>query len=142
MSLKEEIEQYLQTLFSSEYYDEEQGMSLWTNTAFKLQMSVTQCTAGAMLIADKFEGRVYGYPLDINDPSNKDIIGYMSMGHDFCIVDDYLVDYWAHFVHDEDLRPIIDLSDASQLPYLQKYYLPKHRWEVVPTWEKAIGETV
>lgn len=54
--------------------------------------TATRCTNGARWLAYHLNGDVYGYSLSDNPDAT---IGETSFGHDFCVVGDFIVDYWG-----------------------------------------------
>lgn len=136
--LIQQIKDYLHHLYTDESYDLNLEMSVWKNNPFIYDyLSVTQCTSSAMLLAHRFGGQVFGYPLDLfNVDENKNLLGCHSGGHDFCVVDNLLIDYWAKYVDNPKRKAIIDLTNPYEWGYLQKYYLPLDRWEHLKLWDK------
>jgi hypothetical protein len=132
MRKHELIQKFLDQLEKDEVYDADQERSLWKDTIFG-EMSVTQCTASAMLVAHKFSGIVYGYDLTRNN--NEEIIGDCCGGHDFAVVDHYLVDYWHGYVNtDKKHEAVLDLNKPTDAAYVARYYLPREQWVTLPTW--------
>ena len=132
-SMRNAIEQYLNELERTEVYDEGREMSLWNNTAFVFDMSCTQCTASAMMIADRFGGSVWGYEIP---EEYENAIAADCGGHDFAIVGKYLVDYWARFVNDPEARAIMDMTDPADVQYISEKYLPLGLWQPLKMWKK------
>lgn len=141
-TLRKEIEAYLLHLNETEQYDENFDCSLWTDNPFTNDVPVTMCTSSAMLVAVKFGGMVYGYEIycekfkSILEPHEiENLIGYMDGGHDFCVIDNMIIDYWAKYVDKPEQRIIIDLMDDADLLYFQTHYLPQNYWEPLPMWK-------
>lgn len=119
MSLRKEIEEFLQELTDSEKYDEEEGVHYWYNPSGKVESGI--CTNGAKLIAARFNGEVKGYATN-----QENLVGGACFGHDFAIVGEYLVDWWAKIY--EEKKAIWELNN----PELETHYLPQNQWETVP----------
>jgi len=133
VDMKGKLSDYLHQLEKDEIYDEDLEMSIWRVEGYSHDLSVTQCTSSAMLIADTFGGKVYGYSLDMED-NDSEKIGSDSGGHDFAIVGDYLIDYWGRYVNgDKKLKPVLHLKEDAK--EIEKYYLPQSEWEEVPHWK-------
>jgi hypothetical protein len=82
------------------------------------------CTNGARLIARRFGGRVCGYAMSTRD--SDDLIAKDCFGHDFAIVGDYLVDWWAWDYPESLPHPILHLQKDAAL--IAKYYKPQSEW--------------
>ena len=130
--MEAKIESYLNHLQLTEHYDKEMEMSIWKENPFIYDLSVTRCTSSAMLIALKFGGSVFGYEVDQEHP--KTIIGFDCGGHDFCIVENFIVDYWAKYVNDPKLKAVIDMSNPANAEYIKNHYLDKAQWESLELW--------
>lgn len=130
--MKTEIEAYLKHLSATEQYDEDLETSVWNENPFAYDLTVTRCTSSAMLIALKFGGVVHGYYVDQTDAET--VTGYDCGGHDFCVVGNLLIDYWAKEVNNPKLRSILDLTCSKDRAYIRKHYLPFSRWETLELW--------
>lgn len=133
MVSKKEIQQYIDFLYESEVYTE-WGYSYWPHANLEHGNSVCNCTTGANLICHKFGGKVYGYHIR-PDEKYKNIIGFHAGGHDFAIVGEFLVDYWAKYVEDLNNEPILHL--VQDMAIIKEKYLPLTMWRNLPLWEKT-----
>lgn len=80
------------------------------------------CTNGAMIIALKFNGAVVGYFISASDPQT--LIGDITLGHDFAIVGDFIVDWWGWIYAKELVCPVITKSYGIA----SRKYKPEERW--------------
>ncbi len=85
-ALRSRLLQYMVELRDQEQYDEEEGYHYWSDANNRRTMSGT-CTNGAQRIAREFGGRVAGYHTQSDDGR----VGAIAGGHDFAIVDDFLI---------------------------------------------------
>ena len=122
MPSRSEIEAYLRHLADSER--QEEGVSVFPDGS-----PTTICTSSARLVARKFGGKVYGYYIDDDNP---DLVGNDSGGHDFAIVGNYLVDWWAHYVENSDFPAVYDLTDRRDQKLTARRYIPREEWKPVP----------
>lgn len=123
--MRDKIKEFLRRLLAAEKFDEQLEMSVWKNTPWG-DISVTQCTSSAKMVAWLFNGKVYGYP--IADKDSEDLAGYDSLGHDFAVIDDrWLVDYWSEYVN-ESGPGILDMQDERDMAIINKRYKPKEFW--------------
>lgn len=124
------IKAYLEELERTEIPDEDVG-SHWAVPNSPYEYSCTRCTSSAMLIATKFSGKVFGYELEMEETLT---IGSESGGHDFAVVGDYLVDYWAAYVSCCLPKPGI-LHLTQDIEIIKARYLPRDQWEELKLWE-------
>lgn len=88
------------------------------------------CTNGARLIARAFGGYVAGYPIESNYPQRERLIAADCYGHDFAIVDDYLVDWWAWQYEQSLSVPVLHrIRDAA---LISTKYKPEPAWVIHP----------
>lgn len=145
-ALRNELHTYLQYLSKTERYDEENEMSVWDENPFIYDLSVTRCTSSAMLVCLKFKGIVHGYEIydehyypDLEPSFVRNLIGFDSGGHDFCIVDNFLVDYWAKEVCHPDKKWILDLTDSEDLKYFKLHYFEPDQWSTLDLWDLRVS---
>lgn len=120
MPSKAEIEEFLAELTATEKYDEEEGFHYWDlPDGGKLHAGV--CTNSARLVANRFNGEVKGY-----STTQESLVGGICFGHDFAIVGDLLVDWWAKTY--EEKPAIWDLNH----PDLPQHYGNPTQWETMP----------
>lgn len=124
-----EIELFMAELFETEKYDEAEGYHYWDRPSGLKEERIPSgcCTNSARLVANKFGGKVFGFAHQFNKTA---VVAKDCFGHDFAIVGDLLVDWWAfHFTGETD-RPIYHLvKDAAQVLHL---YGPRENWDEVP----------
>ncbi len=127
---------YVDWLERMERYESELGFNYWPFTldgqpvlnphADDVLLCCT-CTHSALLIAQQFGGRVMGYPDGGNLGArcgNGD--EHHNQGHDFAVLGDYIVDYWAWSCQQQIIFPILHLEhDAVQI---RRLYGPSRRW--------------
>jgi len=83
------------------------------------------CTNGAKLIAKKFGGFVAGYR--IHPTESRTLIAADVYGHDFAVIGDYIVDWWA-WEYDQSLeKPVIRRAEGIALGK----YKPEFEWVVL-----------
>ena len=82
------------------------------------------CTNGAHLIAEKFHGYVAGYPIAPEDP-RIDLIGHYCFGHDFAVVSNFLIDWWAWDYEQAFESPVMTIEAAAA----SGKYKPQSEWE-------------
>ena len=89
---RENIENFMEHLHGTEFCDKD-GISRFKQCPNE---HVVKCTTSAVIIAEKFGGQQVGLLLEREKYKGR--IGYSSGGHDFALVGDYLVDWWAVYV--------------------------------------------
>lgn len=110
-------------------YNEEQGYSYWDTPKGEIQCG--RCTNGALLIAEKFGGYVAGYLMDFQPKTwQSELVARDCGGHDFAIVGDYLVDWWAWDYEESIPEPVLHLVADAEL--IARKYLPRAEWEITP----------
>lgn len=130
--MKKEIQKYLRHLTEIEYYNDDYEMSMFPAGLFRDELSVTRCTSSAMMIAAKFNGKVFGYQIDTDD--NSPIIGAKCGGHDFAIVGDYLVDWWSEYVEEKGRSLLHLIEDKDEIE--RRYFHPT-LWNELEIWPKV-----
>jgi hypothetical protein len=132
--LYQRLRKYMRDLVKLEHYDNNLERSVFTEHPFVNDMLAIICTNSAMMVAHKFGGKVYGY--DIDEGDSNELIGYSSGGHDFAVVGDYLVDWWAENVECVG-RAVLHLVNDKEL--INRIYKMPSEWRVVPQYELAKG---
>lgn len=132
---KDNIQQFLDELTALEYYDEYFGYSCFKNIFnFEFDTDVVRCTTGAMMIAKKFDGKVFGYQIPHTE-EYKNKLAYDCFGHDFAVVGSFLVDWWAKYVEHEDNITILDMNNPDDMKIINEKYLARELWSEVPMWK-------
>lgn len=101
-------------LKTEEAYNERVGISYWPHIG-ELEYPECPaesgiCTNSAKIIARRLGARVCGYPIFDHDSSN--LVAYSAHGHDFCVIDGMIVDWWAWHVEESIKHPIIPIWDG------------------------------
>ena len=124
---KEAIKAFLWELIALERYDVDQGYHYFEGDP---EWGSTTCTTSAYRIAARFGGEVWGVAsIDPGAAQYKGRVASRCGGHDFAIVGDYLVDWWAVRVacmtpgHPGMLHLV---DDAEQIKI---WYGPRERWK-------------
>lgn len=68
------------------------------------------CTNSAAIIARRLGACVCGYPIFDHDSSN--LVAYSAHGHDFCVIDGMIVDWWAWHIEESISNPIIPIWEG------------------------------
>lgn len=132
MTTPEQLAAYAKLLFDHEVYDEEEGCYRWPRAQYRFSdedfgeedIQCGRCTNSARLIAQHFKGQVFGYSCDENPEA---VVGRDCGGHDFAVVDGYLVDYWAHHFCGETNDPVLPV-DSTEVFAL---YGPSSNWKLM-----------
>jgi hypothetical protein len=82
------------------------------------------CTNSARLLAFRFNGYVVGYPIGKSYSNRERLIGASSFGHDFAVISNFLVDWWAWAWEESLSQPVLSLSD----PIVRARYKPASEW--------------
>ena len=97
-------------------------------TGFRPPMPGAICTCGALLVAKEFGGKVMGY---FNRDNPTATIG--DEGHDFAVVDGWIVDFWAWAYESEIDYPMMRVdSDEAK-----KCYGDPEKWVLFGAQEKG-----
>lgn len=83
------------------------------------------CTNGALLVAQTFQGYVAGYPM-MRDDEVKTLVGEKSGGHDFAVVGEFIVDWWA-VAYDNSKEPPVMLVEEG---IRRGLYKPRKDWRI------------
>jgi len=128
---EEELKAFAQKMYDDEAYDEEQGVSEWPKSyRFNDEdfgdelIQCGRCTNGARLVAQRFLGQVYGYACEDNPEAE---VGANCGGHDFAVIGDYIVDYWAHHFAGESDVAVLPVNS----PEARKLYGPRSKWKLM-----------
>ena len=101
-------------LVNGEAYDKEAGVGYWPHVGTldypECPAESGICTNSADLIAQRCGGCVMGYPISHGDPSS--LVAYNCMGHDFAVVDGFIIDWWAWQVEQSISHPIQSIWEA------------------------------
>lgn len=134
MPTREEIQEFLDYLTASEYRDEAIDLPVFPNIFnFEFDMDVIRCTSGAMMVAKKFDGKVFGYRFDDDNDEGK--VAFNCGGHDFAIVGNFLVDWWAKNVEDSENPEILDMTDPDDMRIIEGKYRHRDAWEELELWD-------
>lgn len=133
-TLPAQLQAFLNDLTRNEQYDEQAGYHFWDTPHPRFpDHPVTDtgtCTNGALLIARQFHGRVVGY---LNQDNPTSLIAPNSGGHDFAIIGDLLVDWWAVHVSENSPHEILHLETDRAL--IDSLYGDREKWKEVTTYE-------
>lgn len=123
MISKEELLAECQRMIDASDWDEQQSCSVWPEITND-RNDCGNCTVGARMIARKFGGKVFGYRIDPHE--SKDLVAFNCFGHDFAIVGDYLVDWWAWEYEQSLTSPVLHIVDDAALIAIK--YKPRSEW--------------
>lgn len=131
--MEKEILAYLEELSRLEKCKEPEGYHYLETEQGELETFC--CTHTAILVAKKFNGRVFGYPIHEYD---ENIIGILSGGHDFAVIGNLIIDWWATKFEEHE-NPIMRIGSPEAL----RHYLPREKWEEVPIgeWDQTLKTT-
>lgn len=119
---------YCQMLTDQSRYQESEGFHYWppeVGAGERDQCGV--CTNGAILVARQFYGQVFGYKLP--PESDPRLVGCDCFGHDFALVDEYLIDWWGWDYENSISRPVLHLKPDVEL--IRNKYKPRKEWELM-----------
>ena len=120
---QDQLMQFCAALTQEAKYDEEIGHHYWLRNGEYFACGV--CTSSAQLIAKTFGGQVFGY--HTNESDDKNLIGFDCGGHDFAMVGNFLVDWWAHEYEQAVPAPVMTLEEALATGK----YKPRKAWTLV-----------
>jgi YHS domain-containing protein len=138
---RDELEAEADALLPLERYDDDEGFSYWDHHDPKVlandkvkqyrpeewhRISCTQCTNSARILASKHNGAVFGYAVD--NPRDERI-GAFSGGHDFSVIGEWLVDYWAKHVDGTRDATTLHLKDDAE--EIKRLYGDPDSWVLV-----------
>lgn len=85
----------------------------------------TICTNGAIWLKENFfpKAQVMGY----SHWNNTSILSEWCQGHDFLVLDGYIIDFWPKVVLGENLPILINIKEQKE--YVTKYYGNPDKWE-------------
>lgn len=142
--LRTQLEAFIRHLHASEKYNDEEGYHFWPGEVSGCRtedgdLDCGTCTNGAFLVVRKFGGKVFGYPEGANPsalagkPSNYwDKAGDANWGHDFAVVDHFLIDYWlCHFTEDYH-KGVFDMNDPEEAKEVARLYGDPKKWVHLP----------
>lgn len=133
-----ELAQFAMSLFDDEVHNDEQGVAEWPRDKHRFSdedfgdenIQCGKCTNSARLVAQRFGGKVFGYECR-NNPGAK--IGVDCFGHDFAVVGDYIVDYWAKHFAGESENSVIKRGTPEAI----SLYGPEENWELMYDYSAA-----
>lgn len=142
-----EVIEFIDRLWTLAHYDGQEGVSYW-NTSEVLgdkphsipneKLACATCTSSAMLIAARFDGKVYGYRFVTEaERKSRQWVGAEEGGHDFALIrlkgQSLVVDAWRSEYDTSYLGPYSGCVFLSAVA-TEVGYLPWSRWEqVYPT---------
>lgn len=129
IAVRSRLEFFVDQLISSESHDAIEGVWKFENGAH-----CGVCTNGAMLVAARFNGDVWGYQSAENPTAT---IGepYCS-GHDFTVIRQrWLIDYWAYRVSRLSHRSVLDLKHTQDGHLATCLYGNPDNWARIASFE-------
>lgn len=87
------------------------------------------CYTASFYLARRFKGVVVGYPIFMVEAlKNPKWIGSDTLGHDFAIIEDFLVDWWGwqYWPTATLYSPVLHLEDDAEL--ISVRYKPMSEW--------------
>jgi hypothetical protein len=106
-------------------YDAKAGISIWPHLPQDCN-DCGKCTNGAKFIAEKYHGYVAGYPIEATEAGI--LVGSNAFGHDFAIVDTFIVDWWGWEYEGSLETPVLTIAEGIALGK----YKAEQDWEIFP----------
>lgn len=115
-------------------YHDRIGVHYWPDVARELYepegpAECGICTNGARLIARKFNGMVAGYHIRSDEP--RQLVAAVCYGHDFAVVENFIVDWWAWAFAEEIQDPVFTIEEGIN----SGRYKAQEFWSVNPHTE-------
>ena len=111
-------------------YDDDEGYHFWPVPKGD-RIECGRCTNGARLIAEKFHGYVAGYPIDHKQPKALGLVAVDCGGHDFAVIGENIVDWWAWDYEQSLQSPVITIEEGIR----RGLYRPKADWRIMSNFE-------